>query len=167
MEVSETPNNPDIKRDFKPWGGVADPRTHDPATFRYLIHAINPMATSSMGLVGAMVAKDEPRSMTKEDGDQTINLYSQPERLDQRVALSCSLVDQGHHGTWGRAGLIIEAPQENVLITDSSDVGAIVMSKKSLLEQARKRHLLTADQLLQQTYSSSYNEVVVLANNEG
>ena len=107
MEVSETPNNPDIKRDFKPWGGVADPRTHDPATFRYLIHAINPMATSSMGLVGAMVAKDEPRSMTKEDGDQTINLYSQPERLDQRVALSCSLVDQGHHVTFTRTLPII------------------------------------------------------------
>lgn len=167
MESSETPKQPEGKREFEPWGDVSDPRQHDPSKFRYLIHAINPMATSSMGMVGAMVARDEPRATLKEGGDQTINLFSQPERLDQRIALSCSVVDQDHHGTWGRAGLIVEAPQENVLITEPQDVGAIVMHKKSLLEQARKHHLLTANQLLQQTYSSSYNEVVVLANNEG
>jgi len=155
------------KKEFQPWGEVTDTKEHNPKKFRYLVHAINPLATSSMAVVGAMMVKDDLKAVTKEDGDQTINLFSQPERLDQRVALSCSLIDQDHHGTWGRAGLIIEAPQENVLITDSSDVGAMVMSRKNLLEQAKKRHLLTADQLLQQTYPSSYNEVVVLANNEG
>lgn len=164
---NSTPNPEKIERELQPWGDITDPKQHSPAKFRYLIHAINPMATSTMAMVGISVMKDDPRAINKEEGDQTINLFSQPERLDQRVALSCSLVDQDHHGTWGRAGLIIETPQENVLITDSSDVGAIVMSRKNLLEQARKRHLLTADQLLQQTYSSSYNEVVVLANNEG
>lgn len=169
METSDLSNQPEQEQEqgIKPWGEVTSPREHNQAKFRYLVHAINPMATSSMGMIGAMVAIDEPRTMSKEDGDQTINLYSYPERLGERVALSCSLVDQDHHGTWGRAGLIVETPQDNVLITDSTDVGAIVMSKKALLEQARKRHLLTADQLLQQTYPSSYNEVVVLANNEG
>lgn len=163
----ETPINPEIKRDFEAWGNVTDPRTHDPAKFRYLVHAINPFATSSMGMVGAMMMKDEPTSVSKDDGDQTINLFSNPEKLDQRVALSSSLVDEAHHGTWGQAGLIYEAPSENILITSPQDVGAIVMSRKRLEEQARSHHKLTADELLQQTYTSSYNEVVVLANKDG
>lgn len=163
----ETPTNPEIKRDFEAWGEVTDPRTHDPAKFRYLVHAINPFATSSMGMVGAMMLKDEPSSIRKDEGDQTINLFSNPERLDQRVALSSSLVDETHHGTWGQAGLIYEAPPENVLITSPQDVGAIVMSRQRLEEQARQHYKLTPDELLQQTYPSSYNEVVVLANKDG
>lgn len=164
----ETPiDNSEIKREVGSWGNVTDPKNHNPAKFRYLIHAINPMATASKGMVGAMIMKDEPHSVNKEDGDQTINLFSSPERLDQRIALSCSLIDQEHHGTWGRAGLLVEAPSENVIITSNQDVGAIVMSKKHLEDQARKNHLLTADQLIQQTYPSSYNEVVVLANRNG
>lgn len=165
METSD--NNPEIKRDFEPWGNVTDPKNHNPTKFRYLVHAINPMATTSMGMVGAMVLKDEPTSVNKDEGDQTLNLFSNPEKLDQRVALSSSLVDQTHHGTWGRAGLIYETPSENVLITSPQDVGAIVMSRKRLEEQARTHHKLTADELLQTTYSSSYNEVVVLANKDG
>lgn len=167
METSETPQQPERKRDFEPWGHVTEPTKHNPATFRYLIHALNPMATTSMEMIAAVVARDEPKAIDREEGDQSINLFSQPEKLDQRVALSCSLVDQEHHGTWGRAGLIVEAPQENVIITDSSDVGAIVMSKKNLLKQARKRHSLTAEQLLQQTHPTSYNEIVVIANEAG
>ena len=161
------PQESEYRRSFETWGNVTEPTKHNPAKFRYLIHAINPMATTSMGLVGAIVARDEPTAITKDDGDQSINLYSQPERLGERVALSCSLIDQDHYGTWGKAGLIVEAPQDNVIITDSNDVGAIVMSKKNLMEQAAKHSKYSAEQLLQQTYPTPYNEIVVLANEAG
>jgi hypothetical protein len=160
----ETPTeNPEVRKDFEAWGEVTDPKQHDPSKFRYLVHAINPMATTSMGMVGAMVMKDEPTSVDEAEGDQTINLYSNPEKLGDRVALSSSLIDQEHHGTWGDVGLIYETPPENVLITSPQDVGAMVMSKKRLEEQALKHTKLTPEELLRQTYNSSYNEVVVLA----
>ena len=164
----ETPtDNPEIAgNDSEAWGEVTDPKQHDPSKFRYLVHAINPMATATMGFVGAIL-KDELTSEERSEGDQTINLYLNPEKLGSRVALSSSLVDQEHHGTWGDAGLIYEAPPENVLITSPQDVGAVVMNRKRLEEQASKHRRLTADELLKQTYHSSHNnEVVVLANKD-
>ena len=71
-------------------GEVTDPKQHDPSKFRYLVHAINPMATTSMGMVGAMVMKDEPTSVDEAEGDQTI-IYTLTRKLGDRVALSSSL----------------------------------------------------------------------------
>lgn len=164
METSELQNIPELNKDSKPWGNITNPETHNEAKFRYLVYGIDPMATTIMGLAGSSI---DPSTLNKEEGDQKINLSSYPERLNQRVSLSCSLVDQEHHETWGNAGLIVKAPKENVIITDSEDTGAIVMSKKHLMEQAKKRQLLTPEQLLQKTDPRTYNEVVVLANNEG
>lgn len=167
MEVTDLNLQPErLEKNLKPWGDVTSPKEHDPKKFRYLVHAINPMATSSMAMIGLTIQRDEPNAIDKSEGDQTINLFSKPEKLAERVSLSCSLVDQAHHGTWGQAGLIIEAPSENVCITNSSDAGTHVMSKRLLLDQARRSQKLTAEQLLNQTHPSSYNEVVTLANNE-
>lgn len=74
---------------------------------------------------------------------------------------------QKHLGTWGQAGLLVEALPKNVLITSSTDAGALVMNKRLLEEQASRQHLLTAERLLANTDPNSYNEVVVLANNGG
>lgn len=152
---------------FEPWGGVTNPREHNPEKFRYLIHAINPMATVTMGLIGAVTLMDNPApNADTGEGDQTVNLYSEPERLAERVALSCSLVDQDHTKTWGEAGLIVEALPGNVLVTSAKDVGAIASTKE--VENLRREYsLLTAEQLLQQTGAGSYNEVVVVASKEG
>ena len=64
----------------------------------------------------------------------------------------------------GRAGLIIKAPTANVVLMSSQDAGAPVMNKKALKELAQRHRLLTADQLLQETPATQYNEVVTLAN---
>lgn len=164
METASTPNPQETDREFQPWGNVSDPRKHNPNKFRYLLHGINPLARSSMGLVAALMQPGQNAEVSKV-GDQTIDLSEKPERLAERVALSCSLIDQDHYGTWGKAGLIVEAPVGNVCITQTSDAGAFVMDKNRLLEQSGRQPLLTADQLLPQTPSGSYNEVVVLADN--
>jgi hypothetical protein len=167
MKSPEIPKQPERKREFEPWGQVTKPEKHTPAKYRYLVHAINPDARSSMMLLDALIIRDEPHAIDKSDGNQSVNLFSAPERLGERVALSCSLIDQQHYGTWGRAGLIVEAPQENVIITHQEDAGTDIMSKKLLLEQESRNHLLTAEELLLKTDPGSYNEVVILANNEG
>ena len=168
METTDgTPNPERIEGKVQAWGEVTNPREHNPAKFRYLVHAINPFASSTMPMMALQVQMDRASDINREDGDQSINMFRQPERLGERIALSCSLIDQEHHGTWGKAGLIVEAPAENVVITQSSDAGALVMSKKLLEEQARRNHLFTAEQLLAQTSPMSYNEVVTLANKEG
>jgi hypothetical protein len=164
VEAQETK---EIAKDFTPWGNVTNPKNHNPAKYRYLVHAINPAAKISMSRTSMDVIHDQKNMIDEEEGDQSINLYSQPERLAERVALSCSLIDESHYGTWGKVGLIIEFPPENVSITSSSDAGAFVMSKKLLEEQARKNPILTAEQLLKQTHSSSYNEIVIIANKDG
>ena len=168
MEAADGKTTPEqIIGDLKPWGEVTNPREHNPQKFRYLVHAINPFASSTIPMMAAQVQMDRASDINKEDGNQSINMLQQPERLDERVALSCSLIDEEHHGTWGQAGLIVEAPQETVVITQSSDAGALIMSKKLLEEQASRNHLLTAEQLLKQTSQTSYNEVVAIANKDG
>lgn len=167
MEAGEVNQNSErIQTNFKPWGEVTSPREHKPDKFRYLVHGINPIAPIDMAIRGVMLERDHPGAVSKEDGDQTINMFSQPERLGERVSLSCSLIDQGHSGTWGEAGLIIEAPSENICITSPSDGGVWGVSKKLLEEQASQNVILTAEELLAST-TGSYNEVVVLANKGG
>lgn len=93
METTDSTPNPEIEESkYKPWGNVTDPNKHDLNNFRYLIHAINPNATISMASIGAM--SQQKQSTNKEDGDQAINLFREPERLHERVSLSCSLVDK-------------------------------------------------------------------------
>ncbi len=151
-----------------PWGGVTEPSRHIPTQFRYLIHAIDPGAGIEMALMDAVVMKDRPDSIDKSKSDQTISLFSQPELLDKRVTLSCSLIDQDHYGNWGRgAGLIVEAPPENVIVASPEDAGTALNSKELLKKKAMQGRLLTAEQLLQETDPSTHNEIVVLANEKG
>lgn len=167
METSDLSLNPERKeREFQPWGDTTDPKKHNPNKFRYLVHGFNPFAKSSMGLAGAIVEQNQS-NLDNSEGDPTIDLLQHPEQLAARVALSCSLIDEAHYGTWGRGGIIVEAPIGSVVITKPSDAGALVMNRGLLEEQAQRNPIFSADQLLEQTPSGSYNEVVVLANNKG
>lgn len=156
-------SHPEKVEDSTPWGGVTNPKLHCQDNYRYLVHAINP-TTDFMRLVCLTVMIEDPNSINKEDGDQTIDLSNQPERIAERVALSCSLIDQAHTGTWRPVGLIIQAPENNVIITQPEDAGSIIMSKKNLLRQAKEKTKSTAEELLKDSDPQRYNEVVVLAN---
>lgn len=144
----------------KIWGKVTDPEKHDPKQFRYLIHAFNPFATVSQPLMAAEAELSGTYKRDKSQGDQSINLFDQPERLDERVSLSMSLIDQDHVGTWGNGGIIVEAPESNIAITSPGDTGAHSSSKEFLRKQAQDQPLLSGEQLLKSTHNEIYNEVV-------
>ena len=64
--------------------------------FRYLVHAFNPYARGNALILNNLVTQDED-----EAGDQSIDVFKEPGRLDERVSLSMSLIDQNHTATWG------------------------------------------------------------------
>lgn len=162
---SEATNRLSLEKEpeVKIWGGVTDPRNHDPRNFRYLVHAFNPYARFSQQLIATELSAYE---VDKSEGDQSINLFEEPERLGERVSLSMSLIDQDHTGTWGPGGIIVEAPEENIIITSPTDSGSYNSSKEFLKRQAQNRTRLSGDQLLQLTSSGIYNEVVAFAKSE-
>lgn len=69
------------------------------------------------------------------------------------------------HG--GDGGLIISAPEENIVLTSRTDAGAYNNDKNLLLEQGARHGVMSADQLLATTSPRQYNEVVALADNDG
>jgi len=160
------PVTPEKEPPIKIWGEVTDPKEHNPKKFRYLVHAFNPFATISQSLVAISAELPGAYKVDKAQGDQSINLFDQPERLGERVSLSMSLIDQEHTGTWGQGGIIVEAPEENIVITSPTDIGSHNSSKDFLRRQAQDRLRLSGKQLLQSTYDGIYNEVVAFAKSE-
>lgn len=152
--------------DAPKWGGTTDPTQHDPANFRYLVHAINPYSTMNALTITLYDAKDGVE-YDESWGDQKISMYDQPERIAERVSLSMSLVDQDHTATWGEAGLIVEAPEHNMVLTSSSDAGAHNNNLDFLLKQADKHGVMSGDNLLRSSSPYSYNEVVAVASRDG
>ncbi len=150
----------------KIWGEVTDPKEHDPKKFRYLVHAFNPFATASQPLVAISAEVSGAYKVDKSEGDQSINLFDQPERLGERVSLSMSLIDQEHTGTWGQGGIIVETPEENIVIVSPTDTGSHSSSKDFLRRQAQDQLRLSGEQLLQSTSDGIYNEVVAFAKSE-
>ncbi len=67
----------------------------------------------------------------------------------------------------GDGGLIISAPEENIVLTSRTDAGTHNNDKNSLLEQGARHGVMSADQLLATTSPRQYNEVVALADNDG
>ena len=82
------------------WGQATDPVKHNPDDFRYLVHAFNPYARGNALILNNLVTQDEG-TVTDEVGDQSIDVFKEPERIDERVSLSMSLIDQDHTATWG------------------------------------------------------------------
>ena len=82
------------------WGQTTDPSQHNPDNFRYLVHAFNPGARGNALILNNLVTQDEG-TVTDEVGDQSIDVFKEPERINERVSLSMSLIDQDHTATWG------------------------------------------------------------------
>lgn len=171
-DTKRRPIELESERNFAPWGGVTNPQEHAPNSFRYLVYAINPKARIHMSILGTENAKFKAQAERAVDpneqtGNPGVNLFNQPERLADRVALSMSLIDQDHHATWGTAGLIVAVPPKNIYITSTHDVGALTYDREELKRQAKRHSHLSPDDLLKQTHPQSYNEVAALANNDG
>ena len=148
----------------KTWGDTTDPNNHNPDQYRYLVHGINLLSKMSK-LIATQSAIEAGLTYDESWGDQTISMYDRPEELGNRVSVSMSLIDQDHTGTWGDAGLIIEAPECNVVLTSSTDMGAVNDNRDFLLGQARQHPVMSGDVLLKNSSSDSYNEVVAVGTN--
>ena len=154
-------------RDPEFWGGATDPATHDPTQFRYLVHAVNPFAKMS-ALTTLKYDKEDGRIADSTWGDQSINMYDEPERIAERVSLSMSLIDQDHTGTWGNCGLIVGAPEGNILVTGTTDIGSHNSNLDILRRQSDNNgHVMDGDTLLRLSSPTIYNEVVAIANQNG
>ena len=140
--------------------GLSDPNDHNPDRYRYLVHAFNPMAKGTVGLINAQAQLSLIKSKTPHKVTKHVDLFFQPERLEEREAISCSLIDQDHSGTWGDCGLMLQL-QADPLITSSSDCGTIGYVAEILEEQIRASKTLSPNKLLDQTGKETYNEVVV------
>lgn len=160
------PATPERESEIKIWGEVTDPKEHDPEKFRYLVHAFNPLANASQPLIAISGQLSGAYKVDRYEGDQSINLFDQPERLGERVSLSMSLIDRGHTGTWGQGGIIIEAPEENIVITSPTDTGSHSSSKEFLKKQASDQLRRSGEQLLQSNSDGIYNEVVAFAKSK-
>ena len=82
----------------------------------------------------------------KDEGDQSIDLLISPERINERVSIATSLIDNTHLATWGPVGIILEVPKERVIITSPSDLGS--SPDLGMLEwQSSRQKMLNGDQL--------------------
>jgi hypothetical protein len=143
------------------WGGTTDPRNHDPKNFRYLVHGFNPLSKSFQPIAHVYELEANPElDLSGQQGDQTIDLVEEPERVAERVSLSMSLIDQDHIETWGHGGIIVDVPEENILLTGNSDLGTANSNIKRIRERSKTEPKLDPDDLLHETSPTSYNEVV-------
>ena len=145
------------------WGETTCPISHDATDYRYLVHSFN--SFSSLG----KLSFHSQRSYDHSDdvGDQSINLFDEPERVGERVSLSMSLIDQDHRATFGDSGLIVEVPSDNIIANDTSDMGVINAEAKTLRSRFKNAEIVPPSKLLYETSSDLYNEVLAWADNNG
>ena len=142
------------------WGQTTDPSQHNPYDFRYLVHAFNPHARLNAFVVRSVTQGEG--TVTDEVGDQSIDVFKEPGRLDERVSLSMSLIDQNHTATWGDVGIIVAAPESSVVFTSPTDAGAPNSHRDRLIAQGRSMGILSSDEILERSSPGRYNEIVAL-----
>lgn len=143
------------------WGQTTDPCRHNPDDFRYLAHAFNPYARGNALILNNLVTQDEG-TVTDEAGDQSIDVFKEPERIDERVSLSMSLIDQDHTATWGGAGIIVAVPESSVVLTSPTDAGVPNSHRDHLIAKGRSMGILSPDEILERSSPERYNEIVAL-----
>ena len=139
------------------WGQTTDSSQHNPDNFRYLVHAFNPYVRGNALILNNLVTQDED-----EAGDQSIDVFKEPGRLDERVSLSMSLIDQNHTATWGDVGIIVAAPESSVVLTSPTDAGVPNSHRDRLIAQGRSIGILSPDEMLERSSPGRYNEIVAL-----
>lgn len=164
FELSEPTNQkPYSIREDEPvyWGQTTDPDQHNPDNFRYLVHAFNPFARGNALILNNLVTQDEG-TVTDEVGDQSIDVFKEPERIDERVSVSMSLIENGHTATYGSSGIIVQAPESSVVLTSPTDAGVPNSHRDRLIAQGRSMGILSPDEIFERSSPRTYNEVVAL-----
>jgi hypothetical protein len=90
------------------WRDMTDPRQHNPARFRYIVHAIRLGQPQNHG--GTSVWTSAATILANPDAT-----------LQTWLAISCSVIDQAHTATLHSSGLILKVPPGNILTTHHAD----------------------------------------------
>ena len=144
--------------DKLPGWKTTDPRSHDPANFRYLVHAIVPEdIKKDREALCSEIAKNGVTIDDKLDFDP----LCEPEKFIARKYISCSVIDQAHYGTWNNAGFVLKVPLENIIEADSKDMGTL----PSDVFNYGGHDIPTAEEILRETDFGSYNEVLIHGTN--
>ena len=143
------------------WGQTTDPSQHNPDGFRYLVHAFNLYARGNALILNNLVTQDEG-TVTDEVGDQSIDVFKEPERINERVSLSMSLIDQDHTATWGGAGIIVAVPESSIVLTSPTDAGVPNSHRNHLIAKGRSMGILSPDEMLERSSPIEHNEIVAL-----
>lgn len=143
-------------------GGCTKPSEHNPEMFRYLVHGFNPVAASTVPMLNAYVNLSYLKAGVKPTITPYVDLLTEPTKLRERHAISTSLIDKSHQGTWGDCGLILEIPNDSsVYTTSTSDSGSINYIQEEIEASASRQKIQSANQILSGSGSDIYNEVVI------
>ncbi len=147
-------SDPEIE---KAWdSATTDPAAHDPAAFRYIVHAVQSpnsrmmrdMLTLELGVT--------------EDPSRSIDLTRFPDRIAEKTVISTSFIDQDHRKTWADCGFILKVPGRNIISTSPQDAGSLFWEGISWVKQAlRSRILMSPEDLISASDAFTYNEVVL------
>lgn len=136
---------------------TTDPRSHDSANFRYIVHAIAPDSRKAQG--GLRCSLWSKYGVTI-DEDLSFDPLSEPAKFVNRKYISCSVIDQAHYRAWSDAGFILKIPIENILVADSEDMGTIPSDDMNY-----GGYVPAAENILRGTGFGSYNEVLIHGTN--
>jgi len=169
------------------FGNTTDPADHNPNDYRYMLHAVaetKPMAwTANAGRLRPPVSSSEAKGFGKIVGNPLIDLYSQPERLAEKMTICLSLVDQNKPNIFGSsnagydrtAGIIAGVPQKNVIACAIDDLHSDRWNVHQLNEKRKgfKRESEYRDhpeRLIEATrdhWYAGHNEIVALGSYKG
>jgi hypothetical protein len=142
----------------------SDPNQHDSSNFRYLVHTI----PAEYFMRPARI-KDWPHKPLTKDVRPILNeIFRNPKAIANIPALSASLISPNRRGTAGGFGFILKAPQSTVVSAWHHDMAAGLRgaSVNGIIDQRlhqlkEKYGLLSPQEILEATYPTSYNEVVL------
>ena len=137
--------------------GFSDPNKFDPNKYKLLVYGIQGSAGDAIQM---MFLIQQMRDNQAEDLGERINLLEEPYKISQIPMLSTSVISEKHFETFGKAGLVLSAPFENVLDMSPEDAGTNFARPSDVISKS-KRQIGTLDELLNQT-GDSWNEVRLL-----
>lgn len=151
IEQVKTAKTPEQR--YESWcSGFTNPSDHNNERYRYLIHGL----ASPIGRSIQQIAMIEHNL-----GDRhanPINLEEEPEKINEKIRISASVIDEKRRSTWGDVGLILSTPPENIRGIYSADAGTPWYDDAVGVESTLS---CTIEELLEQTTPGLYNEVVL------
>ena len=143
---------------------TTDPAKHDENNFRYLVHGI--VDPSRRGRFNIFELEG---NMKGKIGDimNKIDLFINPEKVHEKLIISTSYIGPKHTDTWSNVGVILNVPSENILSTNTRDIGTPFWEGKEYVIQMLKQRgdLITPEALLSRSSLRVYNEVVITGQN--